>query len=156
MTATAPAAPQPTPEQLKAYADQLPEIYREILAAFQFADPNRQYGEGVLESTLKNYLRGKSMPTGSGRGQDYRQKRLDHKTHLRRLRSDKTQRAMLLSDDTVSLALERLAAAGLIVPPLETRLGSLIPTPLGESLIAAVTGVTPTQLTLPELPKLTW
>lgn len=155
MTATE-TAPQPTDEQLRAYADQLPELYREILSAFQFADPNRQFGEGVLESTLKNYLRGKSLSTGSSRDHDYRQKRLEHKTHLRRLRSNKVQRAMLLSDDTVNLALERLAAAGLIVPPLETRLGSLIPTPLGESLITAITGVTAPQLTLPELPKPTW
>ena len=156
MTATAPAAPQPTPEQLKAYVEQLPELYREIIAAFQFADPNRQYGEGVLESTLKNYLRGKSLPTGFNREQEYREKRLDHRKRLRRLRNDKTQRSMLLSDDTLSLAIERLAAAGLIVPPLETRLGSLIPTSVGESLIAAITGVVAPQLSLPELPKPTW
>ena len=56
MTATAPAAPQPTPEQLTAYADQLPDLYKDILAAIQYAQPSRVRGQGVLEGTLRIFI----------------------------------------------------------------------------------------------------
>jgi hypothetical protein len=41
------AVKKPTPEQIKAYAETLPAIYREILGAMQNADPLRRYGGGI-------------------------------------------------------------------------------------------------------------
>lgn len=46
----------PTPEELKAYADQLPPIYRDILTAFQLAGPHRSEGEPVAFGTIRSFL----------------------------------------------------------------------------------------------------
>jgi len=56
----------PTTEQLNAYADKLPAIYREILAAMQNSDPLRRYGGGIdprgfwdqLTGSRSEYTRG--------------------------------------------------------------------------------------------------
>jgi hypothetical protein len=41
-----------TDEQLRAYAQSLPEIYREILAAFPRLEPNRKRGYGLAFQSL--------------------------------------------------------------------------------------------------------
>jgi len=47
MSATAAPVRLPTPEQMKAYADELPEAYRRVLTAVQAANPERSHGETV-------------------------------------------------------------------------------------------------------------
>lgn len=42
----------PTDEQLRAYAESLPPIYREILTAFPRIEPNRKQGYGLAFQTL--------------------------------------------------------------------------------------------------------
>jgi hypothetical protein len=46
----------PTPEELRAYVDQVPQIYKDILATFQIASPNRSEGEPVAFGTLGRSL----------------------------------------------------------------------------------------------------
>ena len=42
----------PTDEELRAYVEGLPRIYREILAAFPRIEPNRKLGYGLAFQTL--------------------------------------------------------------------------------------------------------
>ncbi len=53
---TSTTAKTPTTEQLKAYADKLPAIYREILTAMHAADPHRRYGVGIDAQAFWNQL----------------------------------------------------------------------------------------------------
>jgi hypothetical protein len=46
----------PTAEQLKTYAEKLPAVYREILAAFPEAVPNRQSEEGLSIEVIQLHL----------------------------------------------------------------------------------------------------
>lgn len=117
-TATA-VKPLPTPEQLRAYADQLPEIYRDVLKAFQESDPNRFFGDGLATGTLHAYLHG-------GR----------HNKH------------------ELEIALGRLEEAEFF--RYDDLLGFYFPTPLGEELLAVVSGRRPQVIAVPHLPKPTW
>jgi hypothetical protein len=47
---------EPTDEQLKAYAESLPSIYRDTLAAFPGASPRRRVGEGLLGDTIEEWV----------------------------------------------------------------------------------------------------
>ncbi len=42
----------PSDQELRAYSETLPEIYREILSAFQRIEPNRKAGYGLAFQTL--------------------------------------------------------------------------------------------------------
>jgi len=156
MTATAPA-PQPTPEQLKAYAEQLPDVYKDILVAIQAAQPNRVIGEGVFASTVRNFLINltdrkrtdafdtigmamRAVASVFGPGSQFKF----------------SNAVASMTDNEFSAAVERLADAGFFQPLDETRFGSLIPTPLGEGLITTITGRATPKRDLPELPKPTW
>lgn len=122
MSATTAAKPLPTPEQLKAYADQLPEIYRHVLTAFSTANPSRLAGEGLFAGTLA--------------------------THV-------VNRGGRFQPEEITLALYQLDDAGF----LTTEVGGFdfyTPTPVGEELIAALTGWRAKRVTVPELPKPTW
>jgi hypothetical protein len=48
--------PPPPAEQLRAYAQQLPDIYRDILIAFQTSGPPRTEGDPVAFGTVENHL----------------------------------------------------------------------------------------------------
>ena len=149
MTATAPAAPQPTPEQLTAYADQLPELYKDILVAFQYSQPSRVRGQGVLEGTLRNFIfnRSRGLVPGNfvGTIED-----LISPPH------SFSDAARDMTDREFSAAIDRLTDAGFFEDRYETRFGSLIPTPLGERILAVVSGKETPARKLPDLPKPTW
>jgi hypothetical protein len=49
-------ATMPTPDQIKAYAESLPDIYRQVLTALHTADPDRRYGDGVVSYQLWQQL----------------------------------------------------------------------------------------------------
>ena len=143
MTATAPAAPQPTAEQLKAYADQLPELYREVLAAIRAVNPHRRVGEGVFPSQIRNHL-----------SNEY--ERSERRWGLNDAGGAYPLKVGALTDIEFEQLLDTLAVNGFIHDPLDTRLGRLIPTDLGEQLISILTGVPPRRVELPPLPKPTW
>lgn len=113
----------PTPEQIREYVNQLPPIYRDILAAFPEIAPDRSAGDGFSTSLLLVYL--------GGRGRSY-------------------------STEEVMAAVERLEDRGFL--QIEERdLIVITPTPIGEDLIATITGKSPRKRPLvPELPKPTW
>lgn len=46
----------PTDEEIKAYADKLPAIYRDVLAAFPAVAPDRRVGDGLALQTLLSHL----------------------------------------------------------------------------------------------------
>jgi hypothetical protein len=48
--------PPPPAEQLRAYAQQLPDIYRDILVAFQTSGPPRTEGDPVAFGTIHMHL----------------------------------------------------------------------------------------------------
>ena len=50
-----------TDEQMESYANSLPPIYREILAAFPRLDPSRKQGYGLAFQTLEVGLEGFSL-----------------------------------------------------------------------------------------------
>jgi hypothetical protein len=56
----------PTDAELKAYAQSLPDIYRDIMAAFPEIEPNRKAGNGLAFQTLAIYFantrKGHSLP----------------------------------------------------------------------------------------------
>lgn len=117
---TAPAR-MPTADQMKAYAEQLPQIYRDVLTAFQDATPGRRFGEPVALATLDKHLINQN----------------------RRYDAEET-----------TLAVGKLVANGFLASA--NRFDFFQPTPLGEELIAAVTGRRAKQITVPDLPKPTW
>lgn len=51
----------PTDEQLRTYAESLPAIYREILAAFPRIEPNRKQGYGLAFQTLAADFEGRRI-----------------------------------------------------------------------------------------------
>jgi hypothetical protein len=55
-----------TDEQLRAYADSVPSIYREILGAFPRIEPSRRYGYGLAYQTLAADFENRSMTYGVG------------------------------------------------------------------------------------------
>ncbi|MCU0706010.1 MAG: hypothetical protein MUF18_18760 [Fimbriiglobus sp.] len=111
----------PSPEKIKAYADELPEIYRLVLSALHAADPDRRYGEGVVPTLLWQQLAG--------------------------VRSEYVRREYLR-------ALEELEGKGFLYDDDENGLWGV--TPLGEELLAAVTGKRAKNVVVPPLPKLNW
>ncbi len=54
---------EPTDEQLREYAAKLPQIYRDILAAFAKADPARRQGDAVQVERLMQALPGTEFDT---------------------------------------------------------------------------------------------
>ena len=48
--------PPPPAEKLRVYAQQLPEIYRDILVSFQNAEPQRTQGAPLALGTIQNHL----------------------------------------------------------------------------------------------------
>ena len=49
---------EPTDEQLREYAAKLPPIYRDILAAFQNANPHRWHGDALRIEAIRDGLPG--------------------------------------------------------------------------------------------------
>lgn len=49
---------EPTDEQLREYAAKLPQIYRDILKAFQAATPNRWHGDSLRVEVIRDGLPG--------------------------------------------------------------------------------------------------
>jgi hypothetical protein len=151
MTAT---KPMPTEQQLQAYAQKLPQIYREILESIQQVDPYRRRNEGVFESSLRNHYINRRFT------------RITATTTSTTTTTTTPQPGDAIpifgdvSDNKVrddfSVVLERLADAGFLIVPTETRWGTIVPTELGEELIAVITGKRTPKYDVPELPKPTW
>jgi hypothetical protein len=135
----------PTDEQLKEYAAQLPDLYKDILAAYQYADPNRERGVGVFEGTLRNFLWNELMRSGRD-GIDPGQKR----------RYPFSPALDEFGDEGFSEAVSRLIAEGFIEPRGPNGIGSLIPTEVGERLIEIVSGRPVPRKVFPDLPKPRW
>ena len=60
----------PTDAELKQYADQLPPIYRNILAAFPEVEPRRHAGYGLAFQTLAMYFANRKLEHGFGEVQE--------------------------------------------------------------------------------------
>jgi len=52
---------RPTEAELTSYAAQLPEIYRQILAAFPAIEPNRKAGDGLAFQTMAVHFANQSV-----------------------------------------------------------------------------------------------
>ena len=147
MIATAPAAPQPTAEQLKAYAGQLPDLYKDILIAIQASQPNRVVGQGVLAGTVRMFLLNKVAKFAAA----YEAALTDRSTaHQFSGATDG------MTEDDFRAATDNLFEAGLLELDDRPRFPRLLPTALGERLIAILTGKETPRRPIPELPKPTW
>jgi len=124
--------PTPTDEQLKAFAEQLPPIYRDILAAFPGINPERKAGGALMAMSLVDRF-GPAID-------DERDEQFD---------ADH-------DEDEVLDALQQLEDRGFLAR--HPRLASLsyAPTALGERLISLLTGHRPRPKGAPPLPQLTW
>ena len=108
----------PTDEQLRAYADSVPLIYREILAAFPRIEPSRRQGYGLAFQTLA---------------------------------ADFENRGLTFSLGEIIQAGQELERNGLV----QIKNGIFIhPTPLGERLIAFITGQQAPAVKVDPLPTL--
>ena len=56
--------PEPTDEQLRDYAAKLPQIYKDILAAFPVADPQRRRGDALQLERILGGLPSSEFDTG--------------------------------------------------------------------------------------------
>ena len=54
---------EPTDEQLREYAAKLPQIYKDILAAFQRVSPNRWHGDALRIEAIRDGLPGSEFDT---------------------------------------------------------------------------------------------
>ncbi len=152
MTAT-----MPTDEQLREYAAQLPDLYKDILAAYQSADPSRARGEGLFESTLRNFLKNElfrsqsPIQTALDRIQrtPFSPKEIGPRYQFSRAFDD-------FGESGVTEAVDRMIEEGFIEPRGPEGVGSLIPTEIGERLIEVVAGRSAPGKRLPGLPKPTW
>ena len=111
----------PPEDKLRQYADQLPDIYRDVLAAFQSAGPGRSSGDSVAFGTIRNHL-------------------------LNERRA--------YTEAQLEVALANLVDAGFLDEP--DFMQAFAPTPVGEELIAVLTGRRAAPPAVPELPKPTW
>ena len=124
--------PTPTGEQLKEFAEQLPPIYRDILAAFPGINPERKTGGALMAMSLVDRF----GPQIDDQREEYFD--ADH------------------DEDEILDALQQLEDRGFLAR--HPRLGQLsyAPTPLGERLISRLTGRNPRPKGAPPLPQLTW
>lgn len=140
----------PNDEQLKEYAAQLPDLYKDILAAYQFVNDSRHRGEGVFESTLKTFLRDLAFVKPSDLNWILKSGPVGRHPYKFSLAFDE------YNDDAFSTAIDRLIEHGFIEPRDPTGLGSLIPTKVGERLIEIVAGRPAPEKQIPDLPKPMW
>ena len=127
MSATTATKPLPTAEQLKAYADQLPDIYRDVLSAFTTADPRRRYHGDLSLETILAHVHNRRQASGN---------------------------AEVYDPQELMLALINLADAGFLVRVEPDPY--YFPTEVGEELIAVLTGRRAPKLAVPDLPQPTW
>ena len=134
---------RPSYSQLLTYASSLPPIYRSVMQAFRQASPDRKFGEAMLESSLRSYVKNTSRATDEQLTEAIRQL-ISHEFVTRR---------QLAHDSSFSILSS--------VNPLEFQyvygMHYLVaPTQLGEQLIEAITG-TPTPIpVVPQLPMPSW
>ena len=139
---------EPTDEQIRAYADKLPGIYREVLAAFPSEAPNRRLGDGLLLSSIDARFQ-ETMPP------DYRTRDLNSAV------SQLEARGFLARGDRAKrdgLPGHGLGVGHMMAQALRTLESDpfLVPTYLGERLITAVTGHSAAEKEVPPLPEPTW
>jgi len=163
MTATATPPNPPTDEQLREYAAQLPDLYKDILAAFQYADPSRDRGDGLFEESLANFLWNEAahscltttttttQPPTTG----WEAMRASRYWGMAR-RYRFTQSVYEFNSEEFSAAIDHLVANGFIQPRTADATGRLVPTDVGERLIEIVAGKPPPANKVPDLPKPTW
>ena len=126
---------EPTNEQLKAYADKLPDVYRTALAAF-----------------IQRYEDGISV------------RRAGTSVKFSRIRTEVQEVHPALQDTDVKTMLDQLLGRDFLKLNLpydhedftNFQFWDYIPTLLGERLIAAVTGVEPVPEAIPALPEPVW
>lgn len=152
----------PTDEQLKEYAAQLPDLYKDILAAFQYADPSRDRGEGLYEEQLANFLWNEAtrnrlgdvgLPAGIDTAVDLMVAGLTRAVS-RRYRF--TQAVNDYNGEEFSAAIDHLIANEFIKPRTADATGRLIPTDVGERLIEIIAGKPAPAKKVPALPKPKW
>jgi hypothetical protein len=106
-----------TNQQLQAYAESLPEIYREILSAFPRLEPTRRQGYGLAFQTLN---------------------------------ADFQDRGLDFGLPEIFAACEELQHKGMV----EVKHRVFVhPTPLGEQLVAILSGGTSPRVKVPVLPS---
>ncbi len=127
---------EPTDEQLKQYADKLPQVYRTALDAFL-----QKFDDGTAVRRAGTHVR------------------------FSWIRSEVNETHPALHDQDVKLMLDQLVRHGFLKEFAirgvdetfdENQFRHYTPTPLGERLISAVTGIVPVPELIPSLPEPAW
>ncbi len=133
----------PSYSQLLTYASSLPPIYRSVMQAFRQASPDRKFGEAMLESSLRSYVKNTSGVTDEQLTEAIRQL-ISHEFVTRRQLANDSPLSILSSVNP--LGFQYVYGMHYLVAP----------TQLGEKLIEAITG-TPTPIpVVPQLPTPSW
>lgn len=122
----------PTDDELRAYVEQLPPIYRDILAAYPAINPERKFGGSLMAMSLVDRL-GPDIDDQRGEFFDAE-----------------------YDEDEVLDALYQLEARHFLDRHPALGAASFSPTPLGERLITLLTGSTPRPKGAPPLPQPAW
>lgn len=168
----------PSDEQLKEYAAQLPDLYKDILAAYQYLDPSRGRGEGLYEEQLHNFLlneaaRRRSIPNAYWEFSEHLEEVSDRLAlvgareagldPLRTIPSRTftrpykfTQAVDEYGEDEFAAAVNRLIENEFLQPPTAEATGRIVPTELGERLIEIIAGKPAPAKKVPALPKPAW
>ena len=120
------------PAVTKEFVEKLPEIYRDILAAFPEIEPARKAGEGLAFQTIFEWLR--QTPEGE---------------HLKEYVDADRQRSWSLGE--IIEACENMAKAGAV--EIKQRI-FVCPTPVGEQMILLLTGKKAGEHHVPAFPSL--
>jgi hypothetical protein len=127
---------EPTDEQLRDYIDKMPQIYKDVLAAFPDIAPTRRRGEAILCESISGYV--------AEQDNDYRLADIDSaieelikKGVLRRSIDDPSRREFHQEYKKMF--------------PDE-----VFPLPIGERIIKLLTGKDVYHFELPRLPEFTW
>jgi hypothetical protein len=126
--------PEPTDEQLKHYAAELPKIYKYVLEAFAKASVRRRAGEPLPISVINQWVMLKDDYFRMG----------DVEEAIKNLR-ERGFLTLYFDEDT-----HDWDANGEIISD------DVQPTELGEKLITALTGIGPVRNVVPKLPELAW
>ena len=133
----------PNFSQLLAYASSLPPIYRSVMQAFRLASPERKFGEAMLESSLRSFVKNTNGVTDEQLTEAIRQL-ISHEFVTRRQ----------LTNDVPGLVFSSITPPGFHYVYGMHYL--VAPTQLGEKLIEAITGTSTPVPVVPQLPMPSW
>ncbi len=141
------------------YSQTIPPIYKAIMLGFRQSSPERKYGEAVLESSLRNYLKYPARQISTYQS--------PLPTSVTDVELTEAIRQLIVQEFVVRRQLQNQASYTFPHIPSDSLAGNsldyqygqhylLAPTQLGEMLIEALTGTKTPDPVVPQLPIPSW